>query len=119
MRQIKFRVWDSTQNKYTNPTISYTDGQWFVFGHVYLMGEKGLILEQFTGLLDSEGREIYEGDILKFNNLHYEVLWRDYKWVATCPNYNRYHWPTFDPFYGARAAKIVGNIHQNSELLAA
>ena len=61
MREIKFRVWIIEDNKYlkTNkPSVPELTNNW-----TYRRGE--YILEQYTGLKDVDGKEIYEGDILE------------------------------------------------------
>lgn len=73
---------------------------------------------QFTGLLDKEGVEIYEGDILKTfpilasdkigdKSFNVEVKWGECGWLS---NGSLGH-------YQARISEIIGNIHENPELL--
>ena len=65
MREIKFRAWDKDEKRMTTTFSVSSQGQ-VTFTP---LGEStryltGYILMQFTGLLDKNGKEIYEGDII-------------------------------------------------------
>ena len=62
MREIKFRAWDKKQKKMIPVTgIDFEFPQVDEYGVLHPMVD--VILIQFTGLHDKNGKEIYEGDI--------------------------------------------------------
>lgn len=74
-REIKFRAWDLTDNKWfyssSDPLKKFNDDNWT--GH-----EDGeLIWQQYTGLKDKNGKEIYEGDILQLDEIIGSVIYDD------------------------------------------
>ncbi len=65
MRDIKFRAWDDGEYTYSDDYIG--DGHEKVA--ILLSEFFGLDVEQYTGLKDKNGKEIYEGDILCCENM--------------------------------------------------
>ena len=59
-RQIKFKFWDKDNKEW----ISGSEIEFQENGEPFDLYEKNIIYLQFTGLLDKNGKEIYEGDIL-------------------------------------------------------
>lgn len=78
MREIKFRAWDKHRNEYLsggNVFIGINHGIRPVHSFVYLdmpdmpdIYKERFIIEQYTGLHDSDDTEIYEGDIIAFTD---------------------------------------------------
>ena len=123
-REIKFRVWCPTSKHFsTQPWLS-CDGlmlKWEHTGDIQTLTDirfDNYVIQQYTGIKDKNAKEIYEGDILKLNELNYEVMYVDGQYIATCPYYNKHHWPKFEHFAReARCSEVVGNIFENPELL--
>lgn len=77
--------------------------------------EKGeLIIEQYTGLKDKNGKEIYEGDIIDYNSDGQAIGYVHYN----APHYELIDKEGYTMFLkGAPHQTIIGNIHGNPELL--
>ena len=106
MRDIKFRAWDKRAKEY--PSISIPE-----------LFNGDLLLEQYTGLNDRNGKEIYEGDILEFMDapgLGYgkaTVIWYTDRASFFVENDDidifDYLFDMFD------YSQIIGNIHEDSK----
>ena len=101
MIEIKFRAWDVEKNVYIYPELwdNKMPCNWKQFFQ----------LEQFTGLHDKNGKEIYKEDILKDK----------YGNIGTA------HWygsgfefiNTSGMMESGSEWEVIGNIHENPELL--
>lgn len=69
------------------------------------------IVMQFTGLFDKNGKEIYEGDVVKCNDLLCDVYW-DYAGFRIRPLPN-----AVISINTNRDIEVIGNIYENPELL--
>ena len=120
-REIKFRVWDKTIAEYQYITLSdlgeddyyWFDGEtsiWFVL-YDSTHEQERFMIEQYTGLKGKNGVEIYEGDIVEFEDIVGEVQF--------LPQQNGYAVITHNSDYRLVGWKygVIGNIHENKEML--
>lgn len=124
MRQFKFRVWSKEENSYLQ---NYDGDNFFDYdGKLLDLGwfikcaedpEDGrFIVEQWTGLVDSEGKDIYEGDIVECLN-HKVIDKYRVGYDETYGEYALYYegqdavMMIYNSLY-VESCKIVGNINQ-------
>lgn len=121
MKELKFRVWDKERECYLDKTelAGITpDGKYILYIEEEeisrLEVEENYIIEQYTGLKDKNGKEIYEGDIVSVRNKNrkneYDIGVVEFgKAAFRCPFLlGKYH---------SGQVEVIGNIHENADLL--
>lgn len=81
------------------------------------------VLMQYTGLKDKNGKEIYEGDLVRWDDSTYEIQWSGYDgWIMKddredydCPNL---YWQEYSVKKGNARVEVVGNIYENTDLIS-
>lgn len=124
MREIKFRVWDNIAKKYIDGRYVSISGLGLLhvakriikncFRPPHTRKNPWFIVEQFTGLRDKNGTEIYEGDILiddAGEPIEYWVVkFSDGGFVGECAGVT-------ESLFELTQLEVVGNIHENPELM--
>jgi uncharacterized phage protein (TIGR01671 family) len=142
-RQIKFRIWDKQNKKWIeNSSSLYCFSRWTICpftGNVAdyvgdyncdhftstpaadyywedgkLIKEPRYVIQQYTGLKDKNGKEIYEGDILTCKYADQEVT----EAISYSEDYSSFTHGEHVLWRGwIGEAEIIGNIMQNPELI--
>lgn len=132
MREIKFRAWMADCKKMSDPfqidelsEIATSDGHrpaFWTLGIGWCAINEDVTLQQYTGLKDKNGKEIYEGDIVSARgngNRKYEIIWQDgglgHWWIN---DIKKDLVPNHIPI-NLNLIEIIGNIYENPELLEA
>lgn len=138
----KYRMWDKELQ--TMLDVSLIDfkkgvlvGEHWEFGETNFMNFDEIVLMQSTGLVDKNGKEIFEGDILEIQGIKMIVKFGSYKYLETSKNNGHQLGILHDglgfyvecinvadpdrisPFEPEtlKESAVIGNIYENPELL--
>jgi len=120
MREIKFRAWNHEMDRYEYYGVVQFEGS--------IVSDWGAdkydwIVEQFTGLLDKNGKEIYEGDIIQdstFKDRGSYIMAVEWEKEAASFVLTRKGWAFRHYFYEScdpNDCEVIGNIYESPELL--
>lgn len=135
MRELKFRIWDNLKKEWvSNTNIWRMKTDKFGIGEIHpntfywKQHPDGLTFQQYTGLLDKNGKMIFEGDIVHyvFDGASYpkeakdEILickWdQGNAWFVFVEDLNKdgngYYWLEVRD-----RCEVIGNIFENKDLL--
>ena len=117
MREIKFRAWNKLINSMDYDIQNTHDSLRDSFADY--LNDKYCVVMQFTGLTDVNGKEIYEGDILKCNNYLAVVVWDDnIPGFCIIGKFKNFCGGTyFDKCKLIANCEVIGNIHEHKYLL--
>ena len=112
MREIKFRAWHRKDKKYIEvlemdfylQSITYND---------YNCDFEAFDIEQYTGLKDKNGVEIYEGDIVNSIYGNREVYFHiGTYWFGSSKGKNQFAMALYSPMI---EYEVIGNIHKEAK----
>ena len=126
MNDMHFRAWDKAKGKWIDGAYGF-----HILGEAMLIGGlfqdykiedlNNIVIEQFTGLFDKQGKEIYEGDIVRYTHkdlghpVDYEVVFYEGAFLQeNCPP-RRLYKPNI--WYEWEKLQVIGTIHENPKLL--
>lgn len=107
MRELRFRAWDRGKKKMSKPFdfTQFCNECGGIAGGDFQFDECDFI--QYTGLKDKNGKEIYEGDIVRQPSTEFTTSVSNMDGTGCFPFTE----------YPVEGFEVIGNIYENPELL--
>ena len=127
-REIKFRAWDKNKKEMFDVSpVWFEENNWYYMDFAKCMEELDCIIMQYTGLKDKNGKEIYDGDVVRtqirndkryknqFSEMLSKVCFENGIFIIKDLSDKLIQWnELYKEIY---RLEIIGNIYQNPELL--
>ena len=111
MREIKFRAWNADLKKPFMAVQGTADLE-TLYSFMFHFSDNGILM-QYTGLKDCNGKEIYEGDIVKPFSIektkNLSIIVYEFNQFRIKGTYLYWNWDL-------KQVEVVGNIYENPEL---
>lgn len=111
---IKYRYW------YGGKMLKVGQIEFLVGGGLIVNGELvGGVLLEGTGLVDKNGKDIYEGDIIRYKSDKMSAKPRLIEWISmmNCTGFNITEHQRRQGYPPVANQEIIGNVFENPELL--
>lgn len=118
MRPIKFRAWDKIGKVmidwFAIRQTAFNRGGYTLLYEILMNHSDNFVVMQFTGLLDKNGKEIYEGDIMDYggNDGKKEVVFSGGSFGVVTRSENGASFGSYQINDGV----VIGNVYENLEL---
>ena len=117
-RTLKFRAWDKLAKRFTYPDKGYQGHYVLTLNGKFQNLQNGsggdeYVVQEWTGFVDRNGKDVYEGDI--FSQEFDPIIFLDGKFMTNLRGARLFDLEEF--WEDGQEPEVIGNIFENSELL--
>ena len=124
-RQLKFRAWDKLAKQFTYPDKGYQGHYVLTLNGQFQNLQNGsggdeYVVQQFTGLKDKDGKEIYEGDRVRFGYEENHGFFGEVSWLEDRASFGVRYKNVFEtveevPMSHMKFFEVIENIYENEK----